>query len=117
MSLKATAFFEEVKGSVTKDMVKKVKAVFQWNVTKDGATVGTWTVDLKNGGGSVFEGKPKKKANCTLTIGDDDLMSLVAGDLDPMNAFMSGKLKIGGNIMLAQKLTAIFDAAKPKAKL
>jgi putative sterol carrier protein len=37
--------------------------------------------------------------------------------LDPMNAFMGGKLKIGGNIMLAQKLTAIFDAAKPKAKL
>ena len=59
----------------------KVKAVFQWNITTDGNTAGTWTVDLKNGEGSIYEGKPKKKANCTLTLSDDDLMALVAGDV------------------------------------
>jgi putative sterol carrier protein len=44
-------------------------------------------------------------------------VKLVAGELDAMKAFMGGKLKIKGNIMLAQKLQVLFDAAKPKAKL
>lgn len=37
--------------------------------------------------------------------------------LDAMKAFMGGKLKIKGNIMLAQKLQVLTDAVKPKAKL
>eukprot|EP00041_Stephanoeca_diplocostata_P007668 m.110568 g.110568 ORF g.110568 m.110568 type:complete len:118 (+) comp16981_c0_seq1:95-448(+) len=117
MGLKSAEFFEGIKEAVNADMVKKVKAVFQWNITQGGNQVAQYTVDLKNGNGEIYDGKAKKKANCTLTVDDDDLMSLVSGELDPMKAFMGGKLKIGGNIMLAQKLTAIFDAAKPQAKL
>jgi hypothetical protein len=55
--------------------------VFQWNVTKNGEVAGTWTVNLKDGDGEITKGAPKKKANVTLTLDDDDLMALVAGDV------------------------------------
>ena len=92
------------------DVVKKVGAIFQWNITKDGAVAGTWTVDLKNGNGSVYSGAAKEKAGCTLTVSDDDLVSLAGGKLDAMKAFMGGKLKVAGNVMLAQKLQVLFKS-------
>ena len=36
------------------------------------------------------------------------------GKLNPQLAFMKGKLKIKGNIMLTQKLKSLIDANKPK---
>lgn len=99
------------------DMVKKVKAIFQWDIQKDGATAGQWTVDLKNGSGEIYSGPAKKKATCTLTLSDDDFAKMISGELDAMKAFMGGKLKIKGNIMAAQKLSVLTDSIKPKAKL
>ena len=77
---------------------------------------GQWTVDLKSGSGSVTEGPAKPKADCTLTLSDDDLVGLFDGSLDAMKAFMGGKLKIGGHVMLAQKLKALFEANKGAGK-
>lgn len=66
-------------------------------------------MDLKNA--DVYEGAVKSgKANTTLTISDDDFMSLAEGKLNPQTAFMKGKLKITGNIMLAQKLAPLLKA-------
>lgn len=36
------------------------------------------------------------------------------GKMNPQMAFMKGKLKIKGNIMLTQKLKALLDANRPK---
>lgn len=112
--LKAEAIFADMESLINADMVKKVKAIFQWNITKDGKTAGVWTVDLKNGDGALYKGDAKEKAGCTLTLSDDTLEALVSGKLDSMKAFMSGKLKIKGNMMLAQKLQVLM---KPQAKL
>ena len=99
---------------LTAELVGKTKAIFQWNITKDGQAAGTWTVDLKSGNGSIDTGPAKPKADCTLTVSDDDVVALATGKMDAMKAFMSGKLKVGGNVMLAQKLQAVLPA---KAKL
>lgn len=48
---------------------------------------------------------------------DDTFMDLVNGKLDGQKAFMTGKLKTKGNMMLATKLQPVLAAAKPKAKL
>ena len=104
--------FEDMKKSVNAETAKKVNAIFQWNITKDGAAAGVWTVDLKNGNGSVYTGEAKEKAGCTLTVSDDDFVALASGKMDAMKAFMSGKLKVSGNVMLAQKLQVLFKAKK-----
>ena len=41
------------------------------------------------------------EAECTITMSSDDFEALMAGDLDPTMAFMTGKLKIDGNMGVA----------------
>lgn len=73
-------------------------------------------VDFKNP--TVYEGAPKEgKADVTLTISDTDLLNLAAGTVSPQVAYLKGKLKLAGNIILAQKLGPLMDANKHKAKL
>uniref|UniRef100_A0A672Z2U4 Hydroxysteroid (17-beta) dehydrogenase 4 n=1 Tax=Sphaeramia orbicularis TaxID=375764 RepID=A0A672Z2U4_9TELE len=98
---------------VGSELVKKVNAVFGWEITKDGQNVAQWTIDLKNGCGALHKGPYSGKADVTFTVSDDDFMEVVQGKLNPQKAFFSGKLKIRGNIMLSQKLEVILkDYAK-----
>lgn len=69
-------------------------------------------LDLKNA--DVYEGAPKSKADTTLTVADQDMIDIALGKLNPQVAFMKGKLKITGNIMLTQKLVPLL---KTEAKL
>ncbi|XP_029017280.1 peroxisomal multifunctional enzyme type 2 [Betta splendens] len=95
------------------DLVKKVNAVFGWEITKDGKKAAEWTIDLKNGGGSLHHGPHSSKVDVTFTVSDEDFMEVVRGKLNPQKAFFSGKLKVRGNIMLSQKLEVILkDHAK-----
>ena len=47
------------------------------------------------------------EANCTVDVTLDDFTSMMKGDLNPMNAFMSGKMKIKGDMGVAMKLQTI----------
>lgn len=49
-----------------------------------------------------------KPTDCTITIDKSDLEDMIAGDLDPTQAFMSGKLKVDGDMSVAMKLQQIF---------
>lgn len=46
-------------------------------------------------------------ADAVINISLDDLVSMAKGELDPMMAFMMGKMKIEGDMMLAQKLAPL----------
>ena len=46
-------------------------------------------------------------ADCTITLSLDDLESLIAGDLNPTMAFMTGKLKIDGDMSVAMALSQL----------
>jgi putative sterol carrier protein len=48
-----------------------------------------------------------KSADATVSISWDDFIALSEGKLDPMMAFMQGKLKIAGDMMLVQKLAPL----------
>jgi len=87
-----------------------VNAVFQFNI-KGAQSTAVFIVDLKNGKGSLTRGEGNIKPDCTITIGDDDYFAMSTGKLNPQQAFMAGKLKLAGNMMLAQKLSLITQAA------
>ncbi|GBO23738.1 Peroxisomal multifunctional enzyme type 2, partial [Araneus ventricosus] len=96
------------------ELASKIQAVYEWNILQSGKTAATYTVDLKTGSGKIVEGTINGiKPGCTLIIEDEDMLALVTGKLDPQKAFMSGKLKIKGNIMLTQKLKPLLSA-RPK---
>lgn len=68
-------------------------------------------VTIHAGTCDVNEGEAKDP-DVTLKMKDDDLVALMSGKLNGMTAFMTGKLQVDGDLMLAQKLPYLFDAAK-----
>ncbi|HWK64884.1 MAG TPA: SCP2 sterol-binding domain-containing protein [Rhizobiaceae bacterium] len=46
-------------------------------------------------------------ADCTIKLSLDDLESLISGDLNPTTAFMTGKLKIEGDMSVAMALSQL----------
>ncbi|XP_074137625.1 peroxisomal multifunctional enzyme type 2 [Sminthopsis crassicaudata] len=114
--LQSTLVFEEIGRRIKdlgKDLVKKVNAVFEWNITKQGQTAAQWTIDLKNGSGELYQGPARGSADIAFTLSDEDFMEVVLGKLNPQKAFFNGKLRVKGNIMLSQKLEMILkDYAK-----
>ncbi|XP_032801144.1 peroxisomal multifunctional enzyme type 2 [Petromyzon marinus] len=116
--LQSELVFSEIANRIKEkgsDFVKKVNAIFQWEITKDGKTAAQWTIDLKTGPGEVYKGNPRKgRADTTFTLSDEDFLEIVQGKLNPQKAFFSGKMKVKGNIMLSQKLE---DILKQNAKL
>lgn len=44
-------------------------------------------------------------AECTISISQADLEEMIAGDLDPMTAFMSGKISVDGDMSVAMELS------------
>lgn len=68
-------------------------------------------VSIKGGAASVAEGTAPSP-NVTISMADDDLIKMFKGELNAMMAFMTGKLKVDGDLMMAQKLANLFDASK-----
>lgn len=63
-------------------------------------------LDLKNA--AVYRGEPNDiKTDVSLTVDDQVMVDIASGRLNPQVAFMKGKLKITGNIMLTQKLVPL----------
>ena len=103
----AEQIFTTISNNITADpgLLKKIGGVYQFDV--DGKS---WTVDLKNGDGSVKPGKAEGKPDCTITIKGEDFVAMATGKLNGQTAFMQGKLKIGGNMAFAMKLGQLFEA-------
>ncbi|MGK5091448.1 SDR family NAD(P)-dependent oxidoreductase [Deltaproteobacteria bacterium TL4] len=82
-----------------------VNVIFQYIIS--GPTGGEWNVTVKDQTCTVAKGLAESPT-CTLKIGDEDFLKLTAGELDPMQAFTTGKLKIEGDIMKSQLIAQLF---------
>lgn len=80
-------------------------AVFQFNITGDQG--GDYYVAIKDNACTVDKGV-HAAPSVTLSLAGEDWIDICSGKLDGMTAFMSGKLKATGNIMLAQRIKSLF---------
>lgn len=91
-TLKSTPIFnlmdeyQQVEGEKN---VKTCDAVYNFEITKakGGPVEQCWTIDLKNGKGSVKAGRVKDAA-ATFTMSDDEYCQVVDGKLNPQMAFL-----------------------------
>ncbi|NXI53272.1 NLTP protein, partial [Chloroceryle aenea] len=116
---KSHLVFKEIEKKLQEEgeqFVKKIGGVFAFKI-KDGpgGKEATWIVDVKNGKGSVAVNSDKK-ADCTITMADTDLLALMTGKMNPQTAFFQGKLKVSGNMGMAMKLQNL-QLQPGKAKL
>lgn len=80
-------------------------AVIQFKFTGDEA--GEWFATIKDGACTVEQGAhPNPKM--TLSADSADYIKIFTGELDGMQAFMQGKIKLAGDLNLAMKLMTMF---------
>ncbi len=99
-------FFNQIPSKIEPTKIKGMNVTYQFVVTGDDG--GEWAVAINDGQVSVNQGKAEK-SNITLTISASDFLDLVAGKLNGQTAFLTGKLKIQGDMTLALKLQSIFN--------
>jgi len=64
---------------------------------------------VKNGTCELLEGE-NPDANVTLVTDGETMKGIVSGETDGMQAFMGGKLRVEGDMMLSMKLSELFPA-------
>jgi putative sterol carrier protein len=67
---------------------------------------GTWTVAVNDEGAQVTEGD--QSGDCTIEASSETFSKIVAGEQNATTAYMTGKLKIKGDMGAAMKLQKLF---------
>jgi len=98
----AREFFEGLESRVDPSKAAGMTASYRFVI--DGA--GTWHVDVDDGKVSVTE--DDGDADCTITASDETFMKIANGEQNPTAAYMSGKLKVSGDMGQAMKLQKLF---------
>jgi len=99
---------DRIRSVTTPKVVKKVNAVFVFNVEGEGK----WHVDLKTEEGSVGEGEPPSKADVTVHLSKDTFLQIFNRELKPATAFMSGQVKFSGDMSKAMALESVMKATR-----
>ena len=97
--------FDNMASNFNADKAAGMKAVYQWDITGEGG--GKYNADIADGNITVAEGE-HASPNITITVGAQDWLDIINGKLDGQMAFMSGKLKVKGDMSLAMKLKTLF---------
>ena len=105
MPLTVEQLMEKMPGAFIPEKAQGVDAVIQFKFT--GAESGDWVATIKDGKVEVGRGTaPSPKM--TLTADSSDYVKIFTGELDGMQAFMQGKIKLAGDLNLAMKLMQMF---------
>ncbi|HWQ24428.1 MAG TPA: SCP2 sterol-binding domain-containing protein [Gaiellaceae bacterium] len=95
-------FFEGLPERVSADRIAGMTSTYVFEI--EGA--GTWTVAIADGAIEVSEGAGE--ADCTLIASAETFEKIVAGEQNATTAYMTGKLKIKGDMGAAMKLQKLF---------
>jgi putative sterol carrier protein len=99
-------FMTRMKDSFIPEKAVGVDATIQFNLS--GTHAGLWHIIIRDGKFSVAQGAAPTAPQMTLSASSDDLIKVFTGQLDGMQAFLQGKIKVAGDLSLAMKLMGLF---------
>jgi putative sterol carrier protein len=95
---------EELKSRVTPEQAAELDLVVQFDIA--GKPGGTWHALVRGGDFQLSEG-PASAPTVTLQMASQDWFDMVAGKKVSQMLFMTGKLKVKGDMMLAVRLASL----------
>ena len=100
--------FAEIKNRVEANpsKVAGLNASYQFDLSGDGG--GTFHATFQNGTYDIGEGAAANPG-CTIIMSAADFKAMVSGTLNATSAFMSGRLKLKGDMGLAMKLQTVLS--------
>jgi len=93
-------------GQFVAEKAGDMNATVQFNLSGDNG--GQWYVQVADGKCSVHQGMVDEPT-ATLMMDGDDYSDMVTGKLNPMTAFMSGKVKVEGDLGAVMKFQTLFN--------
>ena len=104
--------FRRMAEHVDPDRARDVNAVVHWKIyDRPEGGYDHYEVVLEGGTCTVSE-SPSREAAITLKLKPADFLKLVSGNASGPTMFMTGKLKLEGDVMLASRLTSMFRIPK-----
>lgn len=101
MSQSAKEFFELLPSRANGSRTDGLNASYVFEIEGGG----TWTVKVVDGKVAVSEGDTG--GDCTISASEQTFERLVAGKQNPLTAYMTGKLKVSGDVSAALKLKSL----------
>jgi putative sterol carrier protein len=95
-------FFESLPNAVDAGRTAGMNNSFVFDIQG----VGAWTVRVADGSVTVTEGAGD--ADCTISTNEETFTRIIKGEQNPTTAYMTGKLKIAGDMGAALKLQKLF---------
>ncbi len=92
--------------SVRSSQIRNVDAVIA--IRSLGVTPGDWSITIKDGNCTVSEGRPPS-ANVTVEAEAATWSALIRRQLDVEWAYMSGQLRVSGDLGLAMRLQSVLN--------
>lgn len=103
--------FESMPDRFNSTAAEGLNKTLQWNITGDDP--GVWAFQMKNGVGTLIPGGVEKP-DATFTTSSKVWIDIAEGKLDSTKAFMTGKLKVSGDLTLAIKVPQFFSVEKAR---
>ncbi len=98
----AKEFFDSLEGRADASKTAGMTNSYLFDI--EGA--GKWTVNVDNGKVRVTEGG--EDADAVITASQETFEKIVSGEQNPTSAYMTGKLKVKGDMGAAMKLQKLF---------
>ena len=106
MSMTVGELFEALATRFKSEAAAGLNRTLQWNITD--VEPGVWAFEINDGQGRLVPGGVTNP-DTTFTTSSETWVAIAEGRQDAMRAFMTGKLKVKGDMMLAMKVPNLFE--------
>jgi putative sterol carrier protein len=97
--------FEKMPGQFQADKAGDMNAVILFDLSGEGG--GQWSVKIADGACDITQGAADSP-KATVRMDAGDYHDMITGKLNPMMAFMSGKVKVEGDLNSVMKFQQLF---------